>query len=150
MQRTSQSIATDGRDILFGVFGLVPECINSDIFRPNYSISFRHCLIGIWAHGIIYQRTFHLLLRNNPSSFYPSWIPGWRKSDVSGDFGVPRGHSEDALREMTRKENSPETIMARPFENIVHLSTSWMENRSNANLLQPGNDISTRSWASIN
>lgn len=73
--RTWQSKATDPRDKVFGVLGLVDS---KSSITPDYNISVQHVLTGIMAHALLNLRITEVLLRASglaaPPS-HPSWLP---------------------------------------------------------------------------
>jgi hypothetical protein len=74
---TSNSRASDPRDMLFGILGLVamdPDCA----LVPNYSLSCQHLFIGLFAYHLICCRQASLLLHAAgllQGSSGPSWLP---------------------------------------------------------------------------
>ncbi|KAH7329448.1 heterokaryon incompatibility protein-domain-containing protein, partial [Stachybotrys elegans] len=80
---TAESRATDPRDRLFGVVGLLQN-EDARAFQPDYSLSAQHFFIGLFAHFIINMKALHLFQwaagLSAPASS-PSWIPDWRSSE---------------------------------------------------------------------
>ena len=90
--RTWHSKASDPRDKIFGILGLLqsefrdPQ-LKSDawdmtVLKPDYSISAQHVFIGFFAHILINLSDLSVLL-NAPGSAAPSdrlsWLPDWRR-----------------------------------------------------------------------
>lgn len=74
---TRKSQATDPRDQVFGVLGLID---NHDIV-PNYSLSVMSTFIGVSAYLLPNLRRVDILLMacgNNPPPSHPSWMPDWQ------------------------------------------------------------------------
>ncbi|KAK0099396.1 hypothetical protein ONS95_003531 [Cadophora gregata] len=84
----SRSEASDPRDKLFGLLGLVSSDIGKD-FAPDYSISTVHTQIGISAYAILELKESIIFLaaagkKSLPS--HPSWVPNWEGYRLLGDF----------------------------------------------------------------
>ncbi|RYP49451.1 hypothetical protein DL768_004861 [Monosporascus sp. mg162] len=77
---TSTSRASDPRDKVFGVLGLIQDEMQKLALQPNYSLSAQHVFIGIFAHCIISQKAVHVFLYAAGLSApapSPSWVPDW-------------------------------------------------------------------------
>jgi hypothetical protein len=81
LRLTSQSRASELRDRLFAVLGLIQhDGLQSQTLKPDYSLSAQHVYIGLFAHLIINLK-MHRLFRyaagfSAPASL-PSWLPDW-------------------------------------------------------------------------
>ena len=82
MRTTRESESTDPRDKVFGILGLLRDAH----LTPNYSLSLSQTIIGSFAHFLLNNGAYAILLNVNntaaPQSRYPSWIPDW--SSVNG------------------------------------------------------------------
>lgn len=83
---TSKSQATDLRDRLFGILGLIQKD-SKDVasWQPDYSLSAQHIFVGLLAHLIVNLKKTHLLL--HASTLYaatssPSWTPLWVSNEA--------------------------------------------------------------------
>lgn len=78
---TSQSRASDPRDRLFGVLSLIQhDGVQSQIWKPDYSLSAQHVFIGLVARFIINLKMVHIFryaVGLSASVFSPSWMPDW-------------------------------------------------------------------------
>jgi hypothetical protein len=81
LQSTVKSVASDSRDKIFGVFGLLPDPDEANILQANYSISSRHCFIGICAYMLINRQKLELLFHSR-SGGSPSWLPDLNSMDA--------------------------------------------------------------------
>ncbi|PVH73309.1 hypothetical protein DL98DRAFT_501354, partial [Cadophora sp. DSE1049] len=95
-RRTWNCRATDPRDKVFGVLGLVepldvsvtpahaPIDSRSSVITPDYNISIRHTYIGIFAHTLISFGVTDVLVGAAGLSAPPnhlSWLPDWRRPE---------------------------------------------------------------------
>jgi hypothetical protein len=100
LRLTSQSRASDPRDRLFGILGLIQhDHSESQIWKPNYSLSAQHVFIGVVAHLIINLKMAFLLRYaagfSAPASS-PSWMPDWGAPESwQRIFKVPESSSEE-------------------------------------------------------
>ena len=90
MRTTCKSESTDPRDKVFGILGLLRDAN----LTPNYSLSLSQTIIGTFAHFLLNNGAYAILLNVNttaaPQSTYPSWIPNlslvngppWRESQL--------------------------------------------------------------------
>lgn len=78
LRKTIDSQATDPRDRIFGILGLLgPSPANHEIV-PDYSISMRHCIIGAMGLTVINSKEMWPLMQSqtsNTTSRCPSWVP---------------------------------------------------------------------------
>lgn len=78
LKMTSYSQATDPRDKIFGILGVLgPNRAYSEI-RPEYSLSMRDCVIGAIGLILLTSKEFWPLLnsqKSNTTPQYPSWLP---------------------------------------------------------------------------
>ncbi|KAF4785083.1 hypothetical protein HER10_EVM0002441 [Colletotrichum scovillei] len=76
---TSKSHASDFRDKLYGILGLLSFGSNNNLLQPNYAISARQMVIGFVAHCIINEGKPQLLLAAQGYSAQkdPSWLLAW-------------------------------------------------------------------------
>ncbi|KAM7192885.1 Heterokaryon incompatibility protein (HET) domain containing protein, partial [Naviculisporaceae sp. PSN 640] len=72
--------ASDPRDKVFGVFGLLHHR-DRRALQPDYTITLAHTKIGTWSYILFKHRNPEVLLsgRGNatPVPPYPSWVPEW-------------------------------------------------------------------------
>ncbi|KAK4172221.1 heterokaryon incompatibility protein-domain-containing protein [Triangularia setosa] len=73
---TSLSHASDSRDELFSLLGLIPD----NTLKPDYTISRLHAQIGVAAHSLFCRGSFESFYiaptqRNNRPNEFPSWVP---------------------------------------------------------------------------
>ncbi|KXH28220.1 hypothetical protein CSIM01_09738 [Colletotrichum simmondsii] len=80
MTLTSKSCASDLRDRLYGILGLLSFGSNGIPLQPNYDISARQMVIGFFAHCLVNERRDHLFLaaQGHLASLDPSWLPAWK------------------------------------------------------------------------
>ncbi len=75
---TWRADATDSQDKIFEILGLIRKS-QATLLKPNYTISFIHCWIGICAHLLVHQDTDFSILQ--AASFsplkgpHPPWLP---------------------------------------------------------------------------
>ncbi|RYP60681.1 hypothetical protein DL769_008020 [Monosporascus sp. CRB-8-3] len=77
---TSTSRASDPRDKVFGVLGLIQDETQRRALQPNYSLSTQHVFIGLLAHCIINQKAIHVFLYAaglSAPAASPSWVVDW-------------------------------------------------------------------------
>lgn len=98
MALTSKSHASDFRDKLYGILGLLSFRSNSNLLRPNYAISARQMVIGFFAHCLANERRAHLFLaaQGHTAQLNPSWLPTWEtQQSWERLFIVPRDMAYD-------------------------------------------------------
>lgn len=98
LRMTFYSQATDPRDKIFGILGVLgPNPRYSEIV-PEYSLAMRDCVIGTIGFILLVSKEFWPLLNSqtsNTTSQYPSWLPSldhiasWR-DEISLDSVVHR------------------------------------------------------------
>ncbi|KAG4443360.1 hypothetical protein IFR05_001149 [Cadophora sp. M221] len=79
IETTMYSQASDPRDKLFGLLGLVPSSISADLI-PDYSISMLHTHIGIFSYILLTLKqsvVFMAVGGWRSAATVPSWVPGW-------------------------------------------------------------------------
>lgn len=78
LRMTFDSQATDPRDKIFGILGVLgPNPTYSEIV-PNYSLSMRDCVIGVMGFTLLISEEFWPLMNirtSDRTSQYPSWLP---------------------------------------------------------------------------
>jgi hypothetical protein len=82
LRKTWKTNATDPRDKIFGVTGLAFGTPGVDIPRPDYTITSRHCFIGIMAYFIIHEKKLDLLFSAagaHATRPMLSWLPHYRR-----------------------------------------------------------------------
>jgi hypothetical protein len=84
---TWKSDASDQRDKIFGVLGLISNESIADNILPDYSISYKHSLVGSCAYILICQKRYCILQKPfsyvaATSTFLPSWITDWRTEEI--------------------------------------------------------------------
>ncbi|KAK4187902.1 heterokaryon incompatibility protein-domain-containing protein [Podospora australis] len=77
MMQTSGSYASDPRDKVFGLLGLVHEGSLQSGLRPDYSVSRLHVLIGVAAHCLLNLGLLEILCAASGGAHRPSWMPDW-------------------------------------------------------------------------
>ncbi|KAK1621634.1 heterokaryon incompatibility protein-domain-containing protein [Colletotrichum phormii] len=79
MALTAKSDASDFRDKLYGILGLLSFGSNSNPLQPNYAISARHMVIGFFAHCLVNDRNPQLFFAAQGHAAHEgvSWIPAW-------------------------------------------------------------------------
>jgi len=79
---TSRSRASDNRDRIFGVLGLLP---NTHALRPEYNLSSQHVFTGLFAYLILERREVHLLCQAAgilaSRRHRLTWVPAWENPD---------------------------------------------------------------------
>jgi hypothetical protein len=104
LRRTWQSKASDPRDKLFGILGLLRSQTNNSLLAmnahfsgpnklaPNYQISTLHAFIGFFAHILINLGVADVLMNaSGPAALpgYPSWVPDWQaRESLKGEDDV--------------------------------------------------------------
>ena len=82
------SEASDPRDKLFGLLGLVSPDMANDL-APDYSISMIHTYIGITSYCILNLKescTFMAAAGSRSTQQCPSWVSDWEGYRLLGDF----------------------------------------------------------------
>ncbi|EHK47062.1 hypothetical protein TRIATDRAFT_45771 [Trichoderma atroviride IMI 206040] len=83
---TSKSHATDLRDRLFGILGLIRrDDKEMASWQPDYSLSAQHIFVGLLAHLIVNLKKTHLLLHGSTlyaTTSSPSWTPSWESNEA--------------------------------------------------------------------
>lgn len=86
MAVTSKSHATDLRDRLFGILGLIRrDDKEAASWLPDYSLSAQHIFVGLLAHLIVNLKKTHLLLHASAlyaAAYSPSWTPSWVSNEA--------------------------------------------------------------------
>ncbi|CAG8975923.1 hypothetical protein HYALB_00007051 [Hymenoscyphus albidus] len=93
----SEVEATDPRDKIFGILGLIPHSRTPcSLLNPDYSLSNMATLIGVSAHLLLNLRRPQLLLASVGSkarSPWPTWVPDWRtnwlKAPIRQELHLP-------------------------------------------------------------
>ncbi|RFU26983.1 hypothetical protein B7463_g9347, partial [Scytalidium lignicola] len=89
MRLTSASQASDLRDRLFGILGLLQNRTNAldkEGLCVDYSLSVQHMFIGFFSYCIINLKLHYLLgwaAGLSAQGFSPSWVPNWASSQES-------------------------------------------------------------------
>ncbi|KXH46523.1 hypothetical protein CNYM01_00652 [Colletotrichum nymphaeae SA-01] len=83
MALTSKSHASDFRDKLYGILGLLSFGSNKNLPQPNYAISARQMVVGFIAHCMINEGKPQVLLAAQGYSAQkdPSWLPAWETQE---------------------------------------------------------------------
>lgn len=94
LRQTWTCKATDVRDRIFGILGLVQDDIISHELKPDYSISPLHTFIGIFAYLLLNLKVAAVLKSASghaaPATF-PSWLPDWNlHNNLQNMFQWPR------------------------------------------------------------
>ena len=84
MKKTWPSSATDIRDKVFGILGLL-DASNHAFLRPNYAASAMHIFTSLTAHCILNLQHANTFLVNSIDikgwNKQPSWAPNWTVTD---------------------------------------------------------------------
>lgn len=78
LKMTHVSQATDPRDRIFGILGILGLNPTYSEIVPEYSTSMRDCFIGVMAHTLLVSKEVWPLLNapsTNTTPQYPSWVP---------------------------------------------------------------------------
>lgn len=78
LQKTHESQATDPRDRIFGILGILWGNAAYSEIVPDYSISMRDCVIGAMGLTLLVSKEIWPLLyapTSHSTSGYPSWVP---------------------------------------------------------------------------
>jgi len=99
LRLTSNSQASDPRDRLFGIIGLLAKESQEPGWDPDYSLSPQHIFIGTFAYFITKKKAIHLFLSaagfSAPQSS-PTWVPDWAPHDLWRKiFTTPTPNAED-------------------------------------------------------
>ncbi|KAK1469902.1 hypothetical protein CMEL01_01669 [Colletotrichum melonis] len=140
MALTSKSHASDFRDKLYGILGLLSFESNNNLLQPNYAISARQMVIGFVAHCIINEGKPQLLLAAQGYSAQknPSWLPAWETQtsweqsfvelpDLAYNDGTKRGKPDRKHRKGTSKHSRPHAALKHDYfrsRGIVFISKS--------------------------
>lgn len=98
---TSKSQATDLRDRLFGILGLIRrDNEEAASWQPDYSLTAQHIFVGLLAHLIVNLKKTHLLL--HASTLYattssPSWTPSWESNEAWQSMFTAAGASGNEM-----------------------------------------------------
>ncbi|RSL58699.1 hypothetical protein CEP54_007619 [Fusarium duplospermum] len=117
LQATALSLATDPRDRVFGLLGIMPELSvlseqpTSDSNTPplrlgglqaDYTLSCQHIFIGLFGYCILNLRRPDILYHASsisPMPNYPSWVPNWNSPETWRLlFQSPKANDERILR----------------------------------------------------
>ncbi|CAH0043231.1 unnamed protein product [Clonostachys rhizophaga] len=116
---TSLSEATDPRDRIFGLLGIIPVSASADHneealaissltdFEADYSLSCQHVFIGLFAYCLINLQQsnilYHAACLSSNRRHFPSWMPNWN-STVTWRilFCSPNLTAEDLFNELQR------------------------------------------------
>jgi hypothetical protein len=88
--------ASDARDKIFGVLGLLPSPSDLTTFRPDYSISQRNVFTGFVAYSIFVEDNHFLLhqARGTAGSLdFPSWAPSYRHLENDWNHILNKSHT---------------------------------------------------------
>lgn len=120
LRLTWRSQATDPRDRIFGILGLLQDETIAQSIKPDYSLSTLHTYIGIFAY--LFLNTKHVALiekalgRAAPPSF-PSWLPDWNLHDVLWDTTWPRW------------EGKSDKEWENELQNFINAEEIWRKNK---------------------
>ncbi|KAI3326772.1 heterokaryon incompatibility protein-domain-containing protein [Xylariaceae sp. AK1471] len=78
LDKTSSSSATDARDQVFGILGLLSSSVLRGLV-PDYSLSIEEVYTGIASYLILKNRNVEILAYPKSSNIQslPSWVPDW-------------------------------------------------------------------------
>ncbi|KZL79843.1 hypothetical protein CI238_02338 [Colletotrichum incanum] len=131
MALTSHAKASDPRDSLYGVLGLSLRELGADQLIPDYSISYQHMIVGMFAHHLVTRRDFSLLHAARCTSLYesgtkwlPSWVPPFEKQDC-WEWIAERVLQQPATR--TLDESTNEFGIANKYGGLLHIPYSHFE-----------------------
>ncbi|KAH6958766.1 heterokaryon incompatibility protein-domain-containing protein [Fusarium avenaceum] len=101
---TSQ--ASDARDKVFGVLGLLPSRSDLAILRPDYSLSQKSVFIGFVARSIFVEGN-HFLLHQAcgivGSLDFPSWAPSYHHLETAWYRVLDKAHTGQPMQETVRR-----------------------------------------------
>ncbi|GJC82596.1 hypothetical protein ColLi_05434 [Colletotrichum liriopes] len=131
MALTSHSKATDPRDSLYGVLGLSLRELGADKLIPDYSISYQHMIVGMFAHHLVTRRDTSLLHAARCTSLYesgtqslPSWVPPFGKQDC-WEWIAERVSQRPATRALD--ESTDELGIANKYGGLLYSPYSHFE-----------------------
>lgn len=111
LKPTWNSRASDPRDKIFGIHGLIQNKSISDVLKPDYSISTLHMFIGIFCYTLLtLKRTELLLIASGQSvgQVYASWLPDWERRETWQEIfqwpEISGKHSESSHSEERRQK----------------------------------------------
>ncbi|KAM0221647.1 hypothetical protein ACHAQD_005168 [Fusarium lateritium] len=101
---TSQ--ASDARDKVFGVLGLLPSHSGLESLRPDYSLSQKSAFTGFVAHSIFVEGNHFLLhqacgIAGLPD--FPSWAPSYHHLATDWENFLNRSHIGHSKREYVQR-----------------------------------------------
>lgn len=130
MSLVRKSQASDPRDRILGLFGLLPA---GEAPRPDYGLSFQHIFIGFVAHTILNLHDTSMLHHAAGAAapdLMPSWLPDWRRNDAWNhifDMQDQVGMEWEAMsvvvrpiQEEWKRQNYPRII--RPVSGIIAIA----------------------------
>ncbi|UJO19918.1 uncharacterized protein CLAFUR5_10435 [Fulvia fulva] len=87
--------ATDARDKVYAIMGLLSEDQRSRLPRPDYDAEVMEVYIALAASVVLSSRSLDVLAWKNPyvEPFFtgmPSWVPDWRSLQEAGNVGNER------------------------------------------------------------
>ncbi|KAI1153817.1 heterokaryon incompatibility protein-domain-containing protein [Nemania diffusa] len=77
LEQTMESQASDPRDKIFGVVGLLQQELSTDL-TPDYSLPYRDVVVGVMAYVLLVEHeTWPLIFapHSKGKTNYPSWLP---------------------------------------------------------------------------
>lgn len=134
LQLTSSSRASDPRDKLFGLLGLMESQAEEEqaSWVPDYSLSSQHVFVGLFAHCIVNLDEFFVLreaagLEAPPHS--PSWLPRWNSQQMWPSL-FNRDYVVQDLPEIDKiilniHEGPTGPYRVRPMTNLLDNAKTW-------------------------
>jgi len=118
---TSKSRATDLRDRLFGILGLISgNAEEVALWKPDYSLSVQHVLVGLCAYLIINLKKPHLLQHASTLSAgisSPSWTPSWISDKSWESIFAPESSGRKEHNDLVKKIYKDRSNAIRNFLN---------------------------------
>ncbi|KAF5670876.1 hypothetical protein FHETE_4324 [Fusarium heterosporum] len=111
----SKSQASDTRDKVFSILGLVPSCRSPTALRPDYSLSQKHVFLGAIGYSMFVEGKFFLLHKAcgiANSTNIPSWAHSYHPTDDIWTYVLDRSDMlslkckdvSDRVRSMAHEE----------------------------------------------
>ncbi|KAL9616847.1 MAG: hypothetical protein Q9160_008303 [Pyrenula sp. 1 TL-2023] len=124
LRLTQNSRATDSRDRVFGILGLIGDDITHLKLKPDYSISSVHTFIGTFAHILINHQQITVLTNaagDRAPSHFPTWLP-----DFDSPFDLTELQERIQHRSLEDHKDSLSHVkfLEVPFHRLIDLYTT--------------------------
>ncbi|EEU41760.1 uncharacterized protein NECHADRAFT_87806 [Fusarium vanettenii 77-13-4] len=128
LQTTALSLATDPRDRLFGLLGIMPELsVLSDPptsdshthplqlggLQADYTLSCQHIFIGLFGYCILNLQRPDVLYHASSASpvpGYPSWVPNWTSPETWRLLFQSPKTDDERILSLVRRRVPPDTM----------------------------------------